>query len=1043
MARKRGKQRKDRRKSEPACGVPARRLSASSAGRTHITFVIPRKAAEKAHPGIDSGVYPASSVLKAEGARQYEMVRLVARGGMGMVYEARERNCERVVAVKLINSATLGRREDVGRFIQEAKITSQLEHPNIVPVHDLGHDVGRMAYYTMKYVQGVTLTDVLHGIREGKLDRIERFPLERLLTVFQKVCDAVAFAHSRGIVHCDLKPGNVMIGSYGEVLVMDWGLAHAVHETAALPARSAKKRADKPGKGKSGRRLLGTPGFMAPEQARLGLEPIDARTDIYALGAILYSILTLRSPVKGKTLEDVLRKIVAGDIVPPAAFNQWEGVKGDETVRFPHCSGSEIPETLSAIAMKAMSVDRAARYASVEDMQKEVEAYQNGLTWHLLVDEDFSRPDKALARWEVFGGQHEVREGEFRLFGGEPQFLMFKGVAAGDVRIEFECRLASPYLNDLGCFIAAVPSANRKEIPSSGYEFKFGGFDNSLNFITRSSQRIWSEPASPLVRNRKYTVRAERLGALFKWTVNDREVCKIVDPDPLSGGDRTAVGVLGWAADTRYSRIRIYVRGTPWKSDVLDMAERQIQKGHYETAKDLFQDVMDSFPDTARLERARQGYEAALRREGIRSNLPVWRARLELAWPGASIQLRMNNDQLTVEISDSGIEDLSPLAGLPVKTLYCAYNRIRSLEPLRGMSLETLHCNGNPIESLEPLRGMPLVTLVCEYCRIDSIEPLAGMPLTLLNFGGNRVSSLEPLRGMPLTFLSFWGNRVSDLRPLAGMKLTALHCNANRVEDLGPLRRVPLVTLNCSGNRIQSLAPLRGMPLTVLHCSENRIRDLAPLKGKPLKMLSCQTNRIRSLAPLRGMPLGALTCGKNELTAITPFVNNPPASFLFECDTIPDRELKALRDTWSRDVRLARHARNMEVLLAYRRHDVPQLKALANEFRGHRYLLIPKFVRWTEANAACKKLGGHLLTITSREENDYLASLFPGGCWLWMGLQTTESGQEWVTGESFSFNGFVDKLRELELGPKVFSVGKWYFDVFPGAHNCFMVEWDE
>ena len=213
MARKRGRQGKDRKKTGPPCGAPARRVSASSAGRTQITVVPPREKAGKVHPKTESSAYPPSAVLKVQGDREYEIARLVARGGMGVVYEARERNCERFVAVKLINGQAMGRREDVSRFIQEAKITSQLEHPNIVPVHDLGNDVGRMAYYTMKYVQGVTLTDALHGIREGKLDMIERFPLERLLTVFQKVCDAVAFAHSRGIVHCDLKPGNVMIGS--------------------------------------------------------------------------------------------------------------------------------------------------------------------------------------------------------------------------------------------------------------------------------------------------------------------------------------------------------------------------------------------------------------------------------------------------------------------------------------------------------------------------------------------------------------------------------------------------------------------------------------------------------------------------------------------------------------------------------------------------------------------------------------------------------------------------------------------------------------
>lgn len=1009
-------------------------------GDTRIKVLVPGAEAGEQPARHDTANYPPSAVLKVKGDREYEIAKQVACGGMGVIYAAKDRSCERLVAVKLMTGTVAVRKKEVGRFIQEAKITSQLEHPNIVPVHELGNDVDGMAYYTMKYVRGVTLTAVLNGLRAGKLDMIERFPLERLLTVFQKVCDAVAFAHSRGVVHCDLKPSNIMIGDYGEVLVLDWGLAQQAKE-AVVPPRNAKEaQGDELETAHNG--VLGTPGFMAPEQARSDSLPIDARTDIYALGAILYSILTLRSPVKGKSLTEVLRKIISGDIVPPAAYNPWKGTKADETVRFPHCSGNEIPAALSEIAMKAMAVDANARYPSVQELQKDVEAYQNGLTWHLVIDEDFSTPEKVLTRWEVFGGQYEIKEGEFRLYGGEPQFLMLKGQAPGDVRLEFECRLESAYLNDVGCFIGAVPSANGKEIPSSGYEFKYGGFDNSLNFVTRSSRRIWSQPASSLVRGQKYTVCAERLGSLVKWTVNGNEICKIVDSDPLSGGDRTAVGVLGWAADTRYTRIKVHVRGTPWKSDVLDMAGRQLQKGHYETAKDLFQEVMDAFPNAERLARARRGYEAALNRENMADNLPVWRAQLEAAWPGASIQLRMNNDQLTVEVSDNGIESLEPLKGMPVTTLYCAYNRIRSLEPLRGMNLEALHCNGNPIESLEPLRGMKLVTLLCEYCRIDSLDPLTGMPLTLLNCGGNRIENLETLRGMPLTFLSFWGNRVSDLGPLAGMGLTTLHCNGNQVSDLSPLKGIPMVTLNCSGNRIESLEPLREMPLTVFHCSENQITDLEPLKGKSLKMISCQSNRIRSLAPMKGMSLGSLTCGGNELTDIAEFVKNPPQDFLFDCDTIPARELEFLHNAWSRDFRFARHARNVEVILAFRKGDVPRLKALANEFHGHRYLFIPKFMKWGEAKTACETLGGHLVTLTSHEENEFLTTLFPYGSWVWMGLQTTESGQEWMTGEDFSFNGFVDKLREREVGPKVFSVGKWYYDVFAGAHNCFVVEWE-
>ena len=146
----------------------------SVGGDTRITVTVPSTEAGTEPAGPDLASYPPSAVLKVEGNREYEIARLVARGGMGVIYEAKDRSCERFVAVKLMNAAA-GDKDEVGLFIQEAKITSQLEHPNIVPVHELGNEVGGMAYYTMKYVQGVTLTDVLKGLHAGKLDVIERF----------------------------------------------------------------------------------------------------------------------------------------------------------------------------------------------------------------------------------------------------------------------------------------------------------------------------------------------------------------------------------------------------------------------------------------------------------------------------------------------------------------------------------------------------------------------------------------------------------------------------------------------------------------------------------------------------------------------------------------------------------------------------------------------------------------------------------------------------------------------------------------------------
>ncbi len=1063
--------------------LPTRQVDITS-GRTLTEYLTQKGVARSV--GVDtSSDFSASSILSVEGGKKYRVGRELAKGGMGTVFQAKDLNCRRTVAMKVLSKDVQFQVEDLLRFIEEAQITSQLEHPNIVPIHELGLDAEGNVFYSMKYVRGLTLTEILDDIRRGKQEMIDQYPLGRLLTIFQKTCDAVAFAHSRGVVHRDLKPDNVMIGDYGEVQVMDWGLAKVLRNkavstsvhvpvtknldtknlaqepppvpevTTEVPDSIDSIRTDKIGSGlrtMSGR-VMGTPGFMAPEQASAGNVDVDTRSDIYSLGAILYSILTLRASVSGPDIKDVLRKIINGEIVPPIAYNRATGVDRREDpaskpdirpVNLLHCPGRLIPPLLSDIAMKSMSTDPDERYQTVKELQGEIEAYQDGVIWHLVVDETFTDHDAVLSRWEVIGGQYEFREGELRLYGGEPQFLLLKRDLPGDVRIEFECSIESLYLNDVGCFAGAVRAENRKEIPSSGYEFKYGSYDNSMNVLMRSNQKIWSQPASPLARGEKYHVLAERVGSRLRMVVNNEEIFKVVDRDPLSGPDRTAVGIVGWMADMRYSRIRIYSLGTPLRSDLLDVAERHMTKGHYATAMDLFQEVMESVTEPDRIQRARRGFEIARSRNNMSASLPVWRAKLDRAWPGAPVQLRMDNDGLTVEITNCGIKDLEPLRGMPLTALYCAGNQIESLDPLQGMPLVTLNCGGNPITSLEPLRGMPLITLLCECCRIKSLEPLRGRSLTMLNCGGNELEDgLEPLRGMNLTWLSCWGNNIPDLRPLAGMRLTALYCEGNRITSLEPLKGMPLTTLICSGNQVESLGPLRGLPLGSIHCGGNRIVDLEPVSNLPIKMFSCHCNRVRTLRPLKNLQLGVLMCGGNELTGVESFIKNPPESFLFDCDTITTDELEWIYKAWSRDVRFTGPAKDVAVLLALRRFDVEELRRLAGEFGGHHYLFVPKFVRWDESKACCERLGGHLLTVTSREENEFVASLFPHGSWVWMGLQTTERGQEWVTGEKFEFNAYIDILRERRLGTKVFFNGTWSYEMCQDARTGFVVEWDD
>jgi len=234
--------------------------------------------------------------------RRYEIGSLIKRGGMGGILDAREATIRRTVAMKvMLDDNAQG--PEVRRFIQEAQITGQLEHPNIVPVHELGVNERGQIYYTMKFVDGVTLRDILVAIEAGDAEMTTLYPLAALLTIFQKVCDAVAFAHSRGVVHRDLKPDNLMIGRYGEVLVMDWGLAKLVaratgSETSTVLVAAVRDDSLVDDWRTLDGQIMGTPCYMAPEQAEGRIDEIDAAADIYALGSILYHLLVLESPVR-------------------------------------------------------------------------------------------------------------------------------------------------------------------------------------------------------------------------------------------------------------------------------------------------------------------------------------------------------------------------------------------------------------------------------------------------------------------------------------------------------------------------------------------------------------------------------------------------------------------------------------------------------------------------------------------------------------------------------------------------------------------------
>jgi len=272
-------------------------------------------------------------------------LRELGRGGMGRVLAARDPELGRVVAVKVVVDPSEVNAALLDRFVAEAQITSQLEHPGIVPVHDMGSTEDGQLFFVMKRVKGRSLASVLAGLRSEDPDDLKEWTEHRLLSVFLQVCDAVAYAHSRGVLHRDLKPANIMLGRFGETLVLDWGVA-LVLETEVTAFGDAAE-------------TVGTPGYMSPEQARN--DPLDDRSDLWSLGAILYRMLTLRSPYPGRDLHEVMFKVMSGPPPDPRAV-----------------ADRRVPDALAEIALRALAPEPGDRYPGVELLSAAVRAYLDG-----------------------------------------------------------------------------------------------------------------------------------------------------------------------------------------------------------------------------------------------------------------------------------------------------------------------------------------------------------------------------------------------------------------------------------------------------------------------------------------------------------------------------------------------------------------------------------------------------------------------------------------------------------------------------------------
>ena len=291
-------------------------------------------------------------------SQRYQSAELLAEGGMKQIFKVFDVRAKRFLAMAMMRDDAP---EDLcDPFIHEAWLTALLDHPNIITIHDVGVKEPGRPYFTMDLKQGDSLRQLIDKLCSNDRKTQALYPLETLLHIFLKVCDAVAYAHSLNVVHLDLKPANIQIGEYGQVLLCDWGLGRVLNGEDPQEIDRMLFNPDLLGSVNLHGQLKGTPGYMAPEQLVEDGE-VDVRTDVYGLGCILYSLLTLLRPLVGED-EEILNRTKDGAIVPPIQ-------------RTPE---REIPKSLDAVVMKALAPDPAQRYASVAALRAEVDRYLTG-----------------------------------------------------------------------------------------------------------------------------------------------------------------------------------------------------------------------------------------------------------------------------------------------------------------------------------------------------------------------------------------------------------------------------------------------------------------------------------------------------------------------------------------------------------------------------------------------------------------------------------------------------------------------------------------
>lgn len=854
---------------------------------------------------------------------RYRLVEMLGRGGMGEVWKARDA-FGNITAIKMMRSGGDASDSQIQRFQREAEIMSRLHHRNLCQVYEIGNYDG-VGFIAMECIEGATLAEILalpvranspegrhidvtdalrrirnlreehHTLGEGIVsvkptdDNKHESPLlsvQQTLTIIIRICDALQVAHEQGVLHRDLKPGNIMIRPDGDPIVMDFGLAKMEKDPSERSLSLSNQ-------------IIGTIEYMAPEQAESSKD-IDERADVYSLGAILYQMLTGRRHF-----------LTSGNILADAQMLQLY-----EPPR-PRTYNAALDPDLETIVLKALRPDRSERYRSAAAFKDDIERYRRG---EAILAREVSLAD-AARRW-----LKRNRSLAF-LMGGLLSAMLITLLIFIYIIVEKNRSLQQT--------VNQIQDLSKRTAPEflAQAQAKLDQMDalGALEKVTQAceldpkSAEAWLTKARILIVLGRFGEAATALQNMQKaapdsfqeqaWLLENCQIWEKLKEQ--SGGVITealslkVVEALAQKSETQMSVLLRTQLHDNTAALLRDLRERLIQANPGLSVK-----------DELKFTRTSQGVEVSLK--GLRAikdiaplrGLPISKLNLEgtavsqldplrgmpireLEATGAPISdLRPLTDMplINLNLDSTRISDISALAGMPLKRLNLAGTNVDNLSPLKGMDLDFLDLSATPIDSLSALRTCTVRSLSIAATSITDVSDLRNNKIKTLNISSTQILDVTPLQGLPIEGLVLSSTPIRDLSFLRLFPLTALDISHLGLRDISPLRGLKLKTLNISNNPVSDISLLADMPLTELNISGTSVSSLQPLKNLKLERILLNDTEVSDLSPLHSMKLKELRIIRTAVSDLAPISGMPLEYFAFTPARLKDgRQLSFLR----------------------------------------------------------------------------------------------------------------------------------------------------